>query len=79
MSRRSAHTVTFRDLVNLAEQSERDTARRLAGARSRGVGNMEALTHAHETAKAMVRLLKKWDRSKPLVQTDLFALFEQTR
>jgi hypothetical protein len=79
MARQSSHTVTYRDLVSFAEQSEKDAAQRLAGARSRGVGNMEGLTHAHETAKALHRLLKKWDKSLPLIQTDMFTLYEQVK
>lgn len=74
MSRQSSHTVTYRDLVDLAEQVHKDMVLRHAGAISRGTGSLEALTHQVETAKVLVRMLRK---GMPLKQTDFLTLFKE--
>jgi hypothetical protein len=76
MTRQSPHTVTYKELLELAEGWEQDAARKLSGARATGVTNLNALTHHHEKTKVLARMLRK---GLPGKQTDLFALFQQTR
>lgn len=74
--RRSSQTVTYADVYHLAQQFSRDIETRYAGAGARGTTNLEALTHQVETAKVLVKMLKKGIREK---QTDFFELFEQVK
>lgn len=76
MTHRSSHTVTYSDLIKLAERAQFEAEDRLSGARSRGVMNLEALRHDVETARTLVRMLKKCERGK---QADLFELYRQVK
>jgi hypothetical protein len=76
MPRHSPHTVTYKDLLVFAEGQEVEAKSRLAGARARGTNNLDALTHHLEVTKTLHRMLKK---GLPGKQTDMLALFEQTR
>lgn len=76
MPRQSSISVKYADLIHLAESTLREMEGRYAGARARGTGNLEALTHQVETAKMLVRMLRKGLREK---QTDFLELFEQVR
>lgn len=75
MSRTSPLTVTYNDLVELADSLEKDAARKLTCARNNGVGNLNGLTHYHETTKRLAKMLKK---GQPAKQTDMIALFNET-
>ncbi len=74
MPRQSPHTITYKDLLELSEQLLVDMQGRYAGAKARGTTNLDALTHQVETAKTLVRMLKK---GLPAKQTDFKELFEQ--
>lgn len=74
--RQSPHTVTYKDLVALAEEVLTDRQRRYTGAQACGGTNLHALTHQIECAKTLVRILKKCEPGK---QADLFSLFNETR
>lgn len=76
MSRHSAHTVQYKDLLILAEEVLQERKVRYAGACGRGTTNLHALTHQIECAKTLVRILKKCEPGK---QADLFALFNENR
>lgn len=76
MSRQSPHTVTYKDLIALATETLNDRQARYAGAKARGTGNLDALVHQMETAKTLVRMLKKCEPGK---QTDFYQLFEQAK
>lgn len=74
MPRQSPHTISYKDVHDLAMQVLRDTQGRHAGAKALGTTNLEALTHQVETAKVLVKMLKK---GLPLKQTDFLALFKE--
>lgn len=74
MPRQSPHTVTYKDVHDLAVQVLRDIQGRRAAAVARGTTNLEALTHQVETAKVLVRMLKK---GIPAKQTDFLTLFKE--
>lgn len=76
MPRQSPHTVQYKDLLLLAEEILQDRQARYAGAQGRGTTNLHILTHRVETAKALVRMLRK---GLPVKQADMFALFNETR
>ena len=76
MLRSSPHTVTYKDLVALAVETLADRQKRYAGAKACGAGNLDALVHQVETAKTLVRMLKK---GLPGKQTDFYQLFEQVK
>jgi len=75
-NRGSPHTVTYKDLVDQARAAEAAAATMLAGARARGMRNLDPLIHAHAVAQTMHRMLKK---GLPGKQTDFLTLFEQTK
>jgi hypothetical protein len=74
MTRRSPHTVTYSDLVDLAEEMLKGSQARYEGAQKNGTTNLDALRHRVECSKTLVRLLKK---CVPGQQADLFALYQQ--
>lgn len=76
MSRQSSHTVTYKDLVDLAERWKAAHEKKLAGAKACGAHSLEGLTHDLETVKMLVRMLKKGLQEK---QTDFLELFEQMK
>lgn len=45
MKRSSPHTITYPSLVKLAEEALLERQARYAGAKARGTGNLEGLTH----------------------------------
>lgn len=71
--RQSSHTVTYKDLIALATEMLSDRQGRYAGAKARGTSNLDALVHQVETAKALVRMLKKCEPGR---QADFYQLFE---
>jgi len=74
MPRQSPHTIRYKDLLDLAEGIKTELETRYAGARARGTTNLDALTHKVETARTLVRMLK---RGLPGRQTDMLELFNQ--
>lgn len=76
MTRQSSQTVTYRDLLHLAERSLAEAEKKLRGAKACGAFSVEGITHEVESWKRLVKMLKK---GLPVKQTDLFALFEETR
>lgn len=76
MSRQSPLTVTYKDLVALAEETLIERQGRCAGAKARGTGNLDILVHQVETAKTLVRMLK---RCQPGRQADFLELFQQVQ
>lgn len=76
MSRQSPHTVTYKDLIALAEEMRNDRQGRYVGAKARGTGNLDALVHQVETAKTLLRMLKKCEPGR---QADLFQIFEAVK
>lgn len=72
---KSPLTIGYNDLLSLAEEVLKERESRYKGAQDRGITNFNALTHQVETARLLVRMLKK---GKPVKQTDLFALFNET-
>lgn len=74
--RQSAITITYRDLLNLAEEVLKEKQDRYLSAQSRGMTNLEPLTKRHEAAKVLVRMLRK---GMPAKQTDFYELFEQVK
>lgn len=75
MARQSSRTVTYKDILDLAEEVLHEREGWLNGARQRGTSNLESLTHKVETGKILVRMLKKGVKEK---QTDMLELFNQT-
>jgi len=73
MTRRSALTVTYSDLVKFAEKQAAYARQRKNSAPGRGVVNCEALTNDVECAEMLVRMLR---RGLPSKQTDFYELFE---
>lgn len=76
MTRRSPHTVQYKDLVALAANVVAYRQRDYDAALARGAHNLDLYTHSLETAKVLHRMLK---RGEPGRQTDLYALFEQVK
>jgi hypothetical protein len=74
MTRRSSISIGYTDLIKWIGKQQVFAAQRTAGARERGVNNLEALTHDEECAKALMKMLKKCEPGK---QADLFELFNQ--
>lgn len=73
MSRQSSNTVTYADLLALAERVKAAAEKKLAGAHACGAHSLEGLTHDLETANTLVRMLKK---GLPGKQTDFLELFQ---
>ena len=76
MRRQSPHTVTYKDLVALAEEMLTDRQKRYEGAKAYGARNLDAFVHQVETAKTLVRMLKKCEPGR---QADLFQIFESIK
>lgn len=74
--RQSSITVTYADLLTLAEKVKAAAEKKLSGAQACGAHSVEGLTHDLETAKTLVRMLKK---GLPEKQTDFLELFEQVK
>lgn len=76
MSRQSSKTVTYRDLLLLSERVLIESQKRYDGASARGTSSLEPLAHDVETARTMVRMMRK---GMPGRQTNFFELFEQVK
>jgi hypothetical protein len=76
MPRQSSRTVTYPDLLALAEEVLEQREGWLNGARQRGISNLEPLTHKVEAARMLVKMLRKGVKEK---QTDFYQLFEQVK
>jgi hypothetical protein len=76
MPRQSSRTVTYPDLLALAEEVLEQREGWLNGARQRGTSNLEPLTHKVEVARMLVKMLRK---GLPARQTDFLELFEQVK
>lgn len=74
MPRRSAHTVTYKDLLTWLEKQLAYARQRRSSAPGRGVLNCDALTHDVECAETLLRMVKK---GLPGRQTDFKALFDE--
>lgn len=75
MPRQSSLTITYGDLLQLAENVLREREGWYNGARARGTSNLEPLAHQVEVARTWVRMIRK---GLPGRQTDLLELFNQT-
>jgi hypothetical protein len=76
MPRHSPHTISYKDLISLAEEVKEDASKRLAGARRNGITYLDPLIAREARADKLLRMLRK---GLPGKQTDMTALFEQTR
>jgi hypothetical protein len=76
MTRKSALTVSYKDVVNVAARAVSEAQTRYDGAKARGTSNLQPLAHDLEAAKTLHRLIKKWE---PGQQTNLFTLYETLR
>lgn len=74
--RQSPLTVKYADLIVLAEESLSEWQARYAAAKARGTGNLDILVHQVETAKTLVRMLRKCEPGR---QANLFQLFESVK
>lgn len=74
MSRQSSHTIQYKDLLELSEEVLSERERWYAGARARGTTNLDALSKKVQTAKTLVRMLKK---GLPGRQSDFLELFQK--
>jgi len=74
--RRSSHTVTYSDLVTLAEEMLKASTARYEGAQKNGTTNLDALRLRVEYSRTLVRMLKK---CVPGEQANMFTLYEQVK
>lgn len=74
MKTRSPHTILYSDLVVLAEEVFSQKESHYKGAVGRGVGNLDYFVHKMQTAKLLVRMLKK---GLPGKQLDMYELFKE--
>lgn len=76
MTRQSSRSVTYQDILALAEEVLREREAWYNGARARGTSNLEPLAHKVEVAKTWVRMVRK---GLPGRQTNFAELFEQVK
>lgn len=74
MIRRSPHTVRYSDLIKLAVRFQVESKARYEWAKTRGTSALDPLVREQEVAKALVRLLKRFDPASGL---DLFEVFQK--
>lgn len=74
MIRRSPHTILYSDLVALAEEVFSQKESHYKGAVGMGAKNLDYHVHKMQTAKLLVRMLKK---GMPGKQLDMYELFKE--
>lgn len=76
MNRKSPHTVTYSNLIDLAGEILTDAEGRYVRAKNNGTVYLDPLIHRIECARKLKRMLQ---RCEPGQQADLFAKFQQIK
>lgn len=74
MKNRSPHTISYSDLLSLSEEVLEQRTAWYKGAVGMGAKNLDYFVHKMQTAKLLVRMLKK---GLPGKQTDFLELFKE--